>query len=88
MEWGNLRNWLSGDIRSREQSETRDAWAQTEALWRTSPLADGGVQRLAFSLLREIHDGASRSAAVPLLVSTCVAIETLLRSEDIIALEP
>jgi len=88
MEWGNLRNWLSGDIRTREQSETRDAWTQTEALWRASPLANGGVQQLAFSILREVHDGASRSAAVPILVSTCVVIESLLRSEDIIALEP
>jgi len=88
MEWGNLRNWLSGDLRTREQTETRDAWAQTETLWRASPLATGGIQPLAFSILREAHDTASRSAAVPILVSLCTAIETLLRSEDIIALEP
>ena len=88
MEWGNLRNWLSGDIRSRERTETREAWTQTEALWRASPLANGGIQPLAFSILREAHDRASRSAGAPILVSLSEAIETLLSAEDIIALEP
>lgn len=88
MEWGNLRNWLSGDVRTREQSETREAWARTEALWRASPLATSGLSELVLRVLREASDQAPRSPALPILVSLCEATETLLRAEDIIALEP
>lgn len=88
MEWGNLRNWLSGDVRTREQSETHDAWARTEVLWRASPLATSGLSELVLRILREASDHAPRSPALPILVSLCEATETLLRAEDIIALEP
>ena len=88
MEWGNLRNWLSGDVRSRELSETREAWARTETLWRASPLATSGVSELVLRILRDASDRAPRSPALPILVSLCEATETLLRAEDIIALEP
>lgn len=88
MEWGNLRNWLSGDVRTREQSETREAWARTEALWHASPLATSGISELVLRVLRAASDQVPRSPALPILVSLCEATETLLRAEDIIALEP
>ena len=41
MSWGNLVNWVSGGLRSRELRQTREQWAEAEALWRDSPLAGG-----------------------------------------------
>ena len=87
MEWGNLRNWLSPSPRSRELSETREAWATTEALWRASPLAAGPLSQLVLPIVREADDRADRSPALPILMSLCDATESLLYAEDIIALE-
>lgn len=88
MEWGNLRNWLSGDLRDREQTETRDAWAQTEALWQASPLAKNDPSDLALAFVKGIMRRAERSPAVPILVSLDEAAEALFRAEGIGPIKP
>lgn len=88
MDWGNLRNWLSGDLRDREQTETRDAWAQTEALWQASPLAENDPSDLALTFVKGIMQRADRSPAVPILVSLDEAAEALFRAEGIGPIKP
>lgn len=82
MNWGNLSNWLTGDHRSRELQETRQAWAETERLWKASPLANG-VDDLVLDYMREGIRRADRAPAVPILVALADATETILLHEDI-----
>jgi len=82
MGWGNFSNWLSGDQRSRELQETRQAWAETERLWRASPLA-GGLGNLALDYMREGIRRADRAPALPILEALADATEIILLYEDI-----
>lgn len=82
MGWGNFSNWLSGDQRSRELQETRQAWAETERLWRASPLA-GGLGDLALEYMREGIRRADRAPALPILEALADATEIILLYEDI-----
>lgn len=80
--WGNLANWLSGDRRSREFRETRQAWDSTEALWRASPLA-GGLDDIVLDYMREAMRRAERLPALPILIALADATEDILLAEDI-----
>jgi hypothetical protein len=88
MEWGNLKNWFSGDARSQELRETRDLWSNVEALWRASPLARTDLSDTVVSFIREAMSRADRVPATPILVALCEATEAILRTEDITPLEP
>lgn len=86
MSWGNLANWLSGEGRSRELRDTRQAWSDTEALWRASPLA-GGLSDIVLGYMREAMRRADRLPALPILIAVADATEDILRAEDIQAAE-
>lgn len=86
MTWGNLSNWLSGDGRSRELRETRQAWSDAEALWRASPLA-GGLNEIVLGYMREAMRRADRLPALPILIALADATEDILLTEDIQAAE-
>lgn len=88
MEWGNLRNWLSGDLRDREKAETRGAWAQTEALWQASPLAESDPSDLALTFVKGIMRRVDRSPAVPILVALDEVADALFRAEGIGPIKP
>ncbi|MDQ0466227.1 hypothetical protein QO010_004020 [Caulobacter ginsengisoli] len=88
MDWGNLRNWLSGDSRTRELDETRQAWHETQALWQASPLSQNDPSDLALSFVKEIMRRADRTPALPILVSLCEAAEALFRAESIGPIKP
>lgn len=88
MDWGNLRNWLSGDLRTREQTETRQAWTQTEALWQASPLAENDPSDLALTFVKGIMRRVDRKPALSILVSLCEAAEAVFRAESIGAISP
>ena len=84
--WGNLANWLSGDSRSRELRDTRQAWSQVEALWRASPFADG-LSDVVLGYMREAMHRADRLPALPILIALADATEDILLAEDIQAAE-
>ena len=86
MSWGNLSNWLSGDGRSRELRETRQAWSDAEALWRASPLAEG-LNEIVLGYMREAMRRADRLPALPILIALADATEDILLAEDIQAAE-
>ena len=86
MSWGNLSNWLSGDSRSRELRDTRQAWSDAEALWRASPLT-GGLNDIVLGYMREAMRRADRLPALPILIALADATEDILLAEDIQAAE-
>jgi hypothetical protein len=86
MSWGNLSNWLSGDSRSRELRDTRQAWSDAEALWRASPLS-GGLNDIVLGYMREAMRRADRLPALPILIALADATEDILLAEDIQAAE-
>lgn len=86
MSWGNLSNWLAGDGRGRELRDTRQAWSETEALWRASPLA-GGLNDIVLGYMREAMRQADRLPALPILIALADATEDILLAEDIQAAE-
>ena len=86
MSWGNLVNWIAGDSRNREFRETRQAWADTEALWRASPLT-AGLSELALSYMLEGVRRAERAPATPILIALAEATESILAAEDIEPIE-
>lgn len=86
MSWGNLSNWLSGDSRSRELRDTRQAWSETEVLWHGSSLADG-LSDIVLGYMREAMRRADRLAALPILIALADATEDILLAEDIQAAE-
>ena len=83
----NLTNWLGGGVRGRELEETRARWAEVEALWRASPLAQRSVDDLAVELVKGVIRASDRVPALPVLVAATEAAEGVLRGEDLIALE-
>lgn len=86
MSWGNLSNWLSGDSRNRELRDTRQAWSDTEVLWRASPLSDG-LNDIVLGYMREAMRRADRLPALPILIALADATEDILLAEDIQAAE-
>lgn len=87
MEWGNLRNWLSGDHRHQELRDTRALWDRTEALWRASPLGTTPFNDLVRQVVLPVRDRAEREPAGDIVVELCMATHGLLISENIIPLE-
>jgi hypothetical protein len=85
MSWGNFQNWLSGDMRSRDLRELRETWAQSEALWRASPLgrSDQPIFDLSVAAINEAQDRFDRIPAMPILVGLAQATEAILLRENI-----
>ncbi|HYC74683.1 type IV secretory system conjugative DNA transfer family protein [Brevundimonas sp.] len=82
-----LTNWLAGGTRGRELQETRERWAEVEALWRASPLAETPVDDLAIEVVKDVIRTCDRIPALPVLIAATDAAEGVLRGEDLIALE-
>ncbi|MBX9803513.1 MAG: type IV secretion system DNA-binding domain-containing protein [Caulobacteraceae bacterium] len=82
-----LTHWLGGGTRQRERDETRARWNEVETLWRASPLATTPVDDLSVTVMRSVFRACDRLPALPVIVAAADAVETLLRAEDIIALE-
>jgi hypothetical protein len=83
----NLGHWLGGGVRDRELRDTRQAWDETEALWRVSPFARRKTYELAIDLMLEASEEADRTPATPIMVAFSNAIDDLIRAEDVTALE-
>lgn len=88
MEWGNLTNWLSGGGRDRELNQTREAYNEVEAAWRSSPLAGLDEDETDVELVREAMRRLDRNPAPPILGGWCVVVANLLRQEEITAMTP
>lgn len=82
-----LTHWFDGGTRNREREQTRLRWREVETLWRASPLAGTPIDDLAVTVMRAVFAACDRLPALPVIVSAAEAVETLLRAEDIIALE-
>lgn len=87
MEWGNLRNWMSGDARGQELRDTRVLWDRTEALWRASPLGTTPFNDLVRRIVLPVRDRADREPSGDIVVELCMATHGLLVCENIIPLE-
>jgi hypothetical protein len=83
----NLSHWLSGGVRDREREETRARWTEVETLWRASPLANTPVDDLAVTVMKSVFRACDQLPALPVVQAAADVVETLLRAEDIIALE-
>lgn len=88
MEWGNLRNWLGGDLRSQEARETRALWDRTEATWRASKLGQTDYGDLIRYLVRPMWQDRDPLPSGRLVVALCVATHDLLLTEHIEPIEP
>lgn len=88
MEWGNLRNWLGGDLRSQEARETRALWEQTETTWRASKLGQTDYGDLIRYLVRPIWQDRDPLPSGRLVIALCVATHDLLLTENIEPIEP
>lgn len=84
----NLAGWLTGSTQSRDLADTRRAWEEIQALWRASPFANKDANDIAIALMEESVRRADRTPSVPILVSVCDAIETLVRAESVGDIEP
>lgn len=82
-----LTHWLGGGTRDRERDETRARWNEVETLWRASPLATTPVDDLAVTVMKSVFRACGPIPALPVIVAAADAVETLLRAEDLIALE-
>lgn len=83
----NLGNWLGGGTRGRELADTRRQWEEVEALWRASPLGSRRLSEHVIEAVEEAAEATYRRPALPVLVAVAIAIDQLLKAEDIIALE-
>jgi hypothetical protein len=83
MEWGNLRNWLSGGTRADEFARTREAWSGAELAWRNSTLGRSTLEELVVQIVREVMDRAERLPAWPILLALAEGTEDLLRLEEV-----
>lgn len=86
MEFGNLRNWLGSDPRSREQRENRELWEAVEGLWQRSPAAEG-LADIAMRLYPQVQRLHRPEPALPILHGLAWATYNLLEVEDIQAIE-
>jgi len=83
----NLKNLFAGSAKDRELREMRQAWDDTQAAWRNSPLAKGRICDLSILVLRDVF----RSTRFPSISIACAASETLdhlLIAEDVGDIEP
>lgn len=85
MEWGNIRNWLSGDLRGREHDETRQLWNETQSVWQASPLGkmEDPIGEFTLAAVLEARDKLDRWPASAVLVALADATDTILRAEAI-----
>lgn len=84
----NLAGWLFGSgTKKRELRETRQAWDETQACWRSSPLAKQSLFDLSLGVLQKVADKTDRVPIEPILNAAGQSIEYLLRAEDIGDLE-
>lgn len=83
MEWGNLRNWLSGSIRNRDQFELREAWKNGARLWEKSPLATLDQVELIVGIVREAARKARREPARQIQVAACEVVEYFFDGEQL-----
>ncbi len=79
----NLKSFFVGGTKNRERRETRQAWEETQRLWRASPLAQAELSEFTTSLVRDAMQRADRAPALPVCVAVAEAVEALYRNEEI-----
>ena len=84
----NLAHWFGGGTRDRELRETREAWEDTERLWRASPFAQRESYKFAIDLMKEAIEAHGRWPATPVVVAFNGAIDDLIRAENVVELAP
>ena len=65
----NLKSFFVGGTKERERRETRQAWEETQRLWRASPLASGELSDFTTALVKEAMQRAERVPVLPVLVA-------------------
>lgn len=83
-----MGTWLFGGTKGREIRETRSAWEEVEALWRTSPLFREGLSPQVVVILRELRETADRCPSKPVMLALGAAIQELLCSEPVQGIIP
>jgi DNA helicase HerA-like ATPase len=82
MVTNNILHWLSGGTRSREISETRAAWEQTERYWQASPLSRRVDYQRAIDFMSEVIEDLPRLPAQPLTLPLYEAAADVFELED------
>ena len=72
VEWGNLRNWLSEDARTKEQRENRELWNEVERFWRDSPFGDS-ISDVAMRIFHKTYGLHDPSPAGPIIMAMGLA---------------
>ncbi|MBV9182363.1 MAG: DUF87 domain-containing protein, partial [Acidobacteria bacterium] len=83
----NLGNLLAGGTRRHELSETRQAWDEVQARWQACPFAHTSYFDLVVPMLKDAAAAAGRAPAAPIVGAAGVALEALLRGENVGDLE-
>lgn len=82
-----LSRWF-GNEREREFDATRQAWAETEAAWRASPLGREDRSDRVLEFLRAFAGRYEREPPRPLVIAMCMAADGVFALEDPGAIEP
>lgn len=88
MEWGNLRNWLSGSVRDRERDETRALWNEAEAAWRASPAGQTDYTDIIRHIVRPQWEDRDPLPSSAIVIALCMATHDLLLPERFCPIEP
>jgi hypothetical protein len=84
----NLKNFFAGGTRRREMRETREAWENTQTLWRASPFATTELSDYVVALMHEALRSADRVPVLPILIAVAEAVEALIDAEDVGEIAP
>lgn len=77
-----------GSQRARELEDTRSAWAQTEALWNSSPLATVPFGDRILTFVKDVVGAADRPLAAPITLAIWDATEAIFNAERVGPIEP
>lgn len=77
-----------GDERGRELEETRQAWAQADALWQRSPLGSTTLGDRVMAFMEGITDWHGRRPAKAILLALWDVVEAIFRAENVGPIEP
>lgn len=84
----NILQWLGGGSRSRELSDTRRAWDETESYWRASPLGRETTSERVIAFMRGVLEEIDRFPATALLRPLYDIADEVFDLEDVEPFEP